>query len=535
MVIRAVSKKSKNHACFIALLYDRADELPAGAIASVIRATCGKKLKSTLFEHSDIQWRPVVKSTIDDADTVLLFSSINIKESNLVNATWANAVERGKEIVIVLLDSSYIPDELSAYPCVDLRHLITASQLKHMQISNNPNSPKPTGLAFDAVDALKATSDIFACLKELSICARESVCESRAELSWKEIQPVSSIELQIDSKLIPMLHNDFGNRVLYKKIRQIRRSVSQELGILLPEIEVRHVSDLPDNSYRICLHGVQEAEALIYPDCLLALSCGSGLNRLDRAHFKSPIYGQDALWIELDERADAETRGYSVMDPGSVIACHLGQVLRHLRCRLLGYEETYQLLEYLAKSQPSLVRALVPGALSLAQVTAVLRQLLEEQVSIRDFKNIAEILLSFAQETQDPQRLSAKVRSGLSRRMLQLRIGDKTEIPAIVLDWNLERMLLNLQESENSLQAYFDYEFKDRLAAALTDAIDRIKMKGEESLLLVQPDLRRWVTRFTLALGSGISVFSYEEIPNDYQVNVLEYLKIDATKGAKAS
>ena len=160
--------------------------------------------------------------------------------------------------------------------------------------------------------------------------------------------------------------------------------------------------------------------------------------------------------------------------------------------------------------------------------------MLEEQVSIRDFKNIAESLLSFAQETQDPQRLSAKVRSGLSRRMLQLCIGDKIEIPAIVLDWNLERMLLNLQESENSLQAYFDYEFKDRLAAALTDAIDRIKTKGEESLLLVQPDLRRWATRFTLALGSGISVFSYEEIPNDYQVNVLEYLKIDATKGAKA-
>jgi len=211
----------------------------------------------------------------------------------------------------------------------------------------------------------------------------------------------------------------------------------------MPAVHIRDNLELMPNAYRLTLMGVNVAEAEIYPDRELAINPGQVFGTLNGVIAKDPAFGLDAVWIDVSQRDQAQSLGYTVVDASTVVATHLNQVLQKHAHELLGHEEVQQLLQLLAKSSPKLAEELVPGMISLSTLLKVLQQLLQEQVSVRDVRTIAEAIANVAPRSQDPAVMVSSVRVALSRAIVQNIIGLEPELPVITLEPRLEQMLLN--------------------------------------------------------------------------------------------
>ncbi len=168
------------------------------------------------------------------------------------------------------------------------------------------------------------------------------------------------------------------------RIKAVRRKLTQDLGFLVPPVHIRDNLELPSNGYRLLVHGVPVASAEIHPDRELALDPGGAFGTIDGIPGKDPAFGLDAVWIQSHQKATAESLGYTVVDPATVMATHLSHLVREHAPELLGHEEVQQLLAQLGRSAPKLVEDLTPKALPLATVVRVLQNLLIERVPIRN-------------------------------------------------------------------------------------------------------------------------------------------------------
>src|SRR5690606_16818561 len=224
-------------------------------------------------------------------------------------------------------------------------------------------------------------------------------------------------------------------------IKGVRRKLTEELGFLVPAVHIRDNLELAPNAYRISLTGVPVGESEVHVDRELAINPGQVFGRVEGIRTKDPAFGLEAYWIEPGRREEAQMLGYTVVDPATVVATHLSQVLKEHAHELLGHEETRRLLERLAASSPKLVEELTPKTLSLGVVARVFQNLLEERISLRNVRKIAETLAEHGTRTQDPAELSALVRVALGRAIVQQVTGMRSELPVITLDPEIERML----------------------------------------------------------------------------------------------
>ncbi|NND60330.1 MAG: flagellar biosynthesis protein FlhA, partial [Gammaproteobacteria bacterium] len=233
-----------------------------------------------------------------------------------------------------------------------------------------------------------------------------------------------------------------------------------------------------------------------------------------------PAFGLDAYWIEGAQREHAQTVGYSVVDPSTVVATHMSQILKRQAHELLGYEETQQLLDRLGSSAPKLVEDLVPKALSLGVVVRVLQELLVEGVPVRNIRRIAETLAENAPRTQDPQALVAAVRVGLSRSIVQNIVEADQELPVFTLDPGLERIL---QESMQGAGEGPGLEpgLTERVQQALHGVAERQEIAGEPAVLLAAPALRPWLARLARHGVPNLHVLAYNEVPDDKKLRLV--------------
>ncbi|MDI1352683.1 MAG: flagellar biosynthesis protein FlhA, partial [bacterium] len=263
-----------------------------------------------------------------------------------------------------------------------------------------------------------------------------------AELSWDDVNPVDVISLEVGYRLIPLVDNAQGG-VLLSRIKGVRKKISQELGFLIPSVHIRDNLDLKPGFYRISLAGVIMGEAEIYPDKCLAINPGQVFGVLEGVVGRDPAFGMEAVWINENQKDQAHTLGYTVVDSSTVIATHLSQILEHNSHQLLGYEETQQLLDKLALTSPKLVKELVPDGLSLGLVSKVLQGLLIEHIPLTDTRTIVETLAENASKSKDPEFLISHVRIALSRLITQKISGLNEELPIITLKPELEQLLQN--------------------------------------------------------------------------------------------
>jgi flagellar biosynthesis protein FlhA len=345
------------------------------------------------------------------------------------------------------------------------------------------------------------------------------VAPENRDVGWEDVQPLDVLGLEVGYRLIPLVDKNQGGQLM-TRIKGVRRKLSQELGFLVPAVHIRDNLNLGPNAYRLSLLGVTVSEAEIYPERMLAINPGRVYGTLPGLPTKDPAFGLEALWIENAQRDQAQTMGYTVVDASTVIATHLSQILQTHAHELLGREEVQQLLNNLAKSAPKLVEDLVPKTLALGTVVKVLQNLLEEKVSIRDVRTIAETLADQAAQSQDPGVLTGAVRMALARSIVQQINGMNAELPVITLDPALEQILQQpLQGGADG--AGFEPGLAERLQKSLVEVTQRQETAGQPAVLLVPPGLRAMLARFLRHAVPGLTVLAYNEIPGSKQVRIV--------------
>jgi flagellar biosynthesis protein FlhA len=344
-----------------------------------------------------------------------------------------------------------------------------------------------------------------------------------AELGWDDVQPVDVIGLEVGYRLIPLVDRTQGGELM-NRIKAVRRKLSQELGFLVPSVHIRDNLDLTPGAYRITLLGVPVGAAEIHPDRLLAINPGRVHGTVMGIATHDPAFGLEALWIEAGTRDHAQTLGYTVVDPGTVMATHLSHILSTHAHELLGHEDVQKLLDRLAQSAPKLVEDLVPKRLQLGIVVKVMQNLLAERVSLKNVRGIVESLAEHAGQSQDPDALTAAVRVALGRQIVQDISGLGAELPVITLVPELEQILLQSLSGVPAAGAALEPGLADRLQKSVAETARRQEMLGETATLLVPPPLRPWLARFVQHAAPGMRVLAYTEIPDNRRVRLVSSL-----------
>jgi flagellar biosynthesis protein FlhA len=339
------------------------------------------------------------------------------------------------------------------------------------------------------------------------------------ELSWDDVKPVDLIGLEVGYRLVPLVDKRQSGDLL-ARVRGVRRKLSQDLGFLVPAVHIRDNLDLAPNVYRINLGGVPVGESIIYPDRELAINPGRVFGPIQGIATKDPAFGMDAVWIEPSARDHAQTLGYTVVDPSTVIATHLSFIVQGHAHEILGHEEVQHLLNTLAKSAPKLVEDLVPRVLPLSTLVRVLQGLLAERVPIRNMRTIIETIAEHAPKTPDATVLQGQVRVALGRQIVQDIAGVNAELPVITLEPDLEKLLQG-SLGGNAANPGLEPGLAERLQQRLAEASRRQEVAGEPSVLLVPPALRHTLARFTRSSVPNLHVLAWNEIPDNRKVRLV--------------
>ena len=343
------------------------------------------------------------------------------------------------------------------------------------------------------------------------------------DLSWDDVRPVDVIGLEVGYRLIPLVDRNQDGELM-SRIKGVRRKLSQELGFLVQPVHIRDNLDLSPGSYRIAINGVTAGEAEIYPDMFLAINPGQVYGELDGIKTIDPAFGLEAVWVDASHREQSQTLGYTVVDPSTVVATHLSQIIQKNADQLIGHEEVQKMLDVLAKSAPKLVEDLVPKLLPLGTVLSVLQSLLEERVPIRDMRTIAETLAAVASKSQDPVMLTMTVRTALKQAIVQNINGMEPELAVMTIDPGLEQLLLqNIQGTDGS-DAGIEPGLAETLFQSLRENVQQIEMSGKPCVLIIAPVLREWLAKMVKHTIPSLHVLSYNEVPDNKQIKVVATL-----------
>jgi flagellar biosynthesis protein FlhA len=339
------------------------------------------------------------------------------------------------------------------------------------------------------------------------------------ELTWDDVQPVDLIGLEVGYRLVPLVDKKQSGDLL-ARVRGVRRKLSQDLGFLVPAVHIRDNLDLAPNIYRINLGGVPVGESIAYPDRELAINPGRVFGPVQGIATRDPAFGMDAVWIDPAAREHAQTLGYTVVDPSTVIATHLSFIVQSHAHEILGHEEVQHLLNTLAKGAPKLVEDLVPRVLPLSILVRVLQGLLAEHVPIRNMRTIVETLAEHAPRSQDPAVLQGQVRVALGRQIVQDIAGVSAELPVITLDPELER-LLQSSLAGNAANPGLEPGLAERLQQRVAESARKQETAGEPAVLLVAPQLRHTLARFMRSSVPNLHVLAWNEIPDSRKVRLV--------------
>ena len=356
------------------------------------------------------------------------------------------------------------------------------------------------------------------------------VAEGPKELDWDDVDQVDLIGLEIGYGLIPLVNPETGGELM-SRVKGVRKKLSAELGFLVQPVRIRDDLHIDPDSYNIVLKGVVRGKGEIKVGRELAINPGQVYGELKGIPTKEPAFGLDAVWIEPSQRDQARALGYTVVDASTAISTHLNKVLRENAADLLSHDETQQLLDKLSAKSPKIVEDLVPGKLTLGVLTRILQNLLQESVSIRDMRTIAESLTEASSRTTDPEQLTAMVRPKLGRMIMQSLVDEKNSLSVMTLEPSLEQLLHNvLQQSQPGQPVVMEPSLAESLFAALRDGTRVLEEEGLPAVLVVSPLIRAWLSKAARHRVNDLTVLSYSEIPDDQAVKVIHTVDAQAKK-----
>ncbi len=425
-----------------------------------------------------------------------------------------------------------IRQELLAYPKTIL---ITAGLL--ITIGLVPGMPH---LAFAGIGAviLGLALLIFSQLKKKhQETAPEQEQPVTSKLSWHELSPVDPIGLEIGYRLIPLVDEASGGE-LTLRIRETRKELSQELGFLLPAVHIRDNMVLDPEAYMVTLHGVErEGFQIRMGNYFLAIKTDPGLPTITGIEAREPAYKLQSFWIEESERDNVTRKGYTVVDAITIITTHLGRIMKDQASELFGFDEAQQWMEQLRQESARLHDELVPDKMTLGQLMKVCQQLLRDQVPLSDRKGIVTALLGIQPQTQpSPIQLAEQIRLALRYQILApLTARQKPDSPLLLkvftLSAELEKVLLQSSEQAKQTGHYSEEAFPVepgltvKLQQSLPDIVNRSNTLNTPAILLVTPQLRPMLSRFSrLSAVRELTVLGLTEIPDEYRIEIIGQL-----------
>ncbi|HDV8233266.1 flagellar biosynthesis protein FlhA [Enterobacter cloacae] len=335
------------------------------------------------------------------------------------------------------------------------------------------------------------------------------------EATWSDVQMEDVLGLEVGYRLIPMVDHEQQGQLL-TRVRGIRKKFAQQMGFLPPAVHIRDNLDLPPTHYRILLKGVTIGKGEVQPDRWMAIDPGCAEGEVPGTPCKEPTFGLPALWIDEVHRELAQTLGYTVVDPCSVVATHLNHLISTHTDELFGRQEAQQLLDQLTKQSPKLIEDLIPGVISLTTLHKVLQNLLSERVPIRDMRTIIGTLAEYATPQSDADELTARVRARLSRAITQQWFPGDDDIQIIGLDMSLEQLLVQATQSGSAIEP----GIAENLMKQTEQALQHQEALGAPPVLLVNPALRLMLSRYLRRIFPQLAVLSSQEINTQRNVRM---------------
>jgi len=329
---------------------------------------------------------------------------------------------------------------------------------------------------------------------------------------------VDPMELEIGVGLIRLADPKRGGDLL-DRIHRVRQNVASEIGIILPKVRIRDSFQLDQQQYRIKIAGMPVAEGKVRPDGLLAMDSGVTTGKIPGTPAKDPAFGTPALWIEPASRDQAEIHGYTVVEPGAVVATHLTETIRRHADEILTRDAAKHLVEELRQTSPAVVEELIPGVMKLAEVQQILQMLLREQVPLRQLGAILETLGDFATRTKDPILLTEFVRARLSRTISTKYRDRENRLYVATLDPALEdRIRAGFEHTERGLFIRMSPNAVETTCRLIAGELEKLAVANHPPIILVSPQIRAAVKEMTSAHLPSLVVLSYNEVTRDTKI-----------------
>ena len=342
--------------------------------------------------------------------------------------------------------------------------------------------------------------------------------EIRAPENVNSLLQVDPIELEFGYGIIPLADVNQGGDLL-DRVVMIRRQIALELGTVVPIIRLRDNIQLNPNQYIIKIKGIQVSEGEILFDHYMAMNPGYVEEEITGIPTFEPSFHLPAIWITEGQRERAESMGYTVVDPPSIIATHLTEIIRQHISELLTRQDVQNLVNNLKETNPSLVDELVPKLLGLGEVQKVLQNLLKEGISIRDLLTIFETLADYASSTRDTDILTEYVRQSL-KRAISSRFFPANETSSVVtLDPKLEQEIMgSVKQTENGAYLTLDPEKTKAIMASVGNEIAKLENLGKNPIIITSPIVRMYFKRLTEDYYKDLIVVSYNEIEGSIEL-----------------
>ena len=377
----------------------------------------------------------------------------------------------------------------------------------------------PLGVVFIVMgfrmDRIMKTAKVEESVEQAEVAEAEEIRKPENVTSLLQVDP---IELEFGYGIIPLADVNQGGDLL-DRVVMIRRQIALELGTVVPIIRLRDNIQLNPNQYIIKIKGIQCSEGEILFDHYLAMNPGSVEEEITGIPTIEPSFKLPALWITEGQRERAESMGYTVVDPPSIIATHLTEIIKEHIAELLTRQDVQSLVDNLKESNPAIVEELTPKLLGLGEIQKVLQNLLAEGISVRDLLTIFEALADRATTTRDTDLLTEYVRQALKRAISNRYFAGEETAQVLTLDPKLEQEIMNsVKQSEQG--AYITLA-PDRIRAIIDStgkAVEKIEEMGQSPIILTSPVVRMYYRKLTEDYYRDLAVLSYNEVESDVKL-----------------
>lgn len=329
---------------------------------------------------------------------------------------------------------------------------------------------------------------------------------------------VDPIELEFGYGIIPLADVNQGGDLL-DRVVMIRRQIALELGTVVPIIRLRDNIQLNPNQYIIKIKGIQVTEGEILFDHYMAMNPGYVEEEITGIPTFEPSFHLPAIWITESQRERAESLGYTVVDPPSIIATHLTEVIRSHIAELLTRQDVQNLVNNLKESNPVLVDELIPKLLGLGEVQKVLQNLLQEEISIRDLLTIFETLADHAPTTRDTDVLTEYVRQSLKRAISGKYFPANETTSVITLDPKIEQEIMSsVKQTEQGAYLTLDPEKTKAIINSVEEETAKMENMGKSAIVITSPIVRMYFKKLTEEYFKDLIVVSYNEVESNVEL-----------------